>query len=186
MKLEESNLNCQIPCLQIIAEGNAKPPPVSLIRRVKLMVRRRLSPNGERAFKNSTNNVTNQIYKLIGRSTKPSTNPTSGTSVKLQTGNWVRVRSMKEIEGTLNHWSQLKGCTFMPEMTEYCGTVQRVLKPMQRFVDERDLRVKKTRGIVLLEGTKCEGTAEFGRCDRSCYYFWREEWLEKIGEEDVD
>jgi hypothetical protein len=185
MNLEDSHLNCQIPCLQFISQGDAKPPPTSLIRRVKLMVRRRLSPNGERAFKNSTNNVTNRIYQLIGRNTKPSAPLTNDTSVKLRTGDWVRVRSMEEIEGTLNNWSQLKGCTFMPEMTEYCGTNQRVLKPMQRFVDERDLRVKKTRGIVLLEGTRCEGTAEFGRCDRSCYYFWREEWLEKIGEEDM-
>jgi hypothetical protein len=68
----------------------------------------------------------------------------------------------------------------MPEMAEFCGTTQRVLKPMNRFVDERDLRVKKSGGIILLEGLMCQGTAEFGRCDRSCFYFWREEWLEKV------
>jgi hypothetical protein len=28
----------------------------------------------------------------------------------------------------------------------------------------------------------CKGTAEFGTCDRSCFVFWREEWLEKIDE----
>jgi len=26
----------------------------------------------------------------------------------------------------------------------------------------------------------CQGTSDYGRCDRSCFYFWREEWLEKI------
>ena len=53
-------------------------------------------------------------------------------------------------------------------------------KPLARFVDERDLRVKKSSGIVLLEGVRCQGTADFGRCDRSCLLFWREEWLEKV------
>jgi hypothetical protein len=65
-------------------------------------------------------------------------------------------------------------------MEQYCGTTQRVFRRMERFVDERDLRVKKSRGIVLLEGVMCEGTAEFGPCDRSCLVFWREEWLEKL------
>ena len=68
----------------------------------------------------------------------------------------------------------------MPEMDQYCGTTQRVLKPLERFVDERDLRVKTSRGIVLLDGVVCQGTADFGRCDRCCVMFWREEWLEKI------
>jgi len=67
-------------------------------------------------------------------------------------------------------------------MAEYCGTTQRVLKLMKRFVDERDLRVKKSSGIILLEGVMCKGTADFGSCDRSCFYFWREEWLEKVDE----
>jgi hypothetical protein len=51
---------------------------------------------------------------------------------------------------------------------------------MERFLDERDYKVKKARGIILLEGVICRGTPVFGRCDRCCYLFWREEWLEKI------
>ncbi len=70
----------------------------------------------------------------------------------------------------------------MPEMAQYCGTHQRVLKPLARFVDERDLSVKTARGIVLLEGVTCSGTADFGPCDRSCLFFWREEWLEQVGQ----
>ena len=89
--------------------------------------------------------------------------------------------TLEEIEATLNHWRQLKGCGFMPEMEGYCGTTQRVLKRVERFVDERDLLVKKARGIVFLDGVFCQGTADFGPCDRTCYFFWREEWLEKVG-----
>jgi hypothetical protein len=183
MKLEETKLNCQIPCFGLIAEGIAEVPRESLKRREKIMIRRRLSPTRERAFKNYTNNLLNRFYELTGRSTKPSSPPATASSPQLQAGDWVRVRSLAEIKATLNNWRQLKGCTFMPEMAEFCGTTQRVLKPMSRFVDERDLRVKKSSGIILLEGVMCQGTAEFGSCDRSCFYFWREEWLEKVDEE---
>jgi hypothetical protein len=65
-------------------------------------------------------------------------------------------------------------------MSPYCDSVHRVHKVMERFVDERELRVKKCKGLVLLDGVLCQGTTSFGRCDRSCYVFWREEWLEKI------
>jgi hypothetical protein len=61
------------------------------------------------------------------------------SSTPLKPGDLVEVRSKEEIEATFNHWRQLKGCSFMPEMGQHCGTVQRVLKPMKRFVDERDL-----------------------------------------------
>jgi hypothetical protein len=54
------------------------------------------------------------------------------------------------------------------------------LKPVKRFVDERDYRVKKAKGIILLEGLICEGTPDYGQCDRACFYFWRQEWLEKM------
>jgi len=182
MKLEETQLNCQIPCLQLVAEGIAQVSQESLSRRLKLMVRRRLSPSKERAFKNRTNDLINRFCELIGRSTKPSASPANVASTRLEAGDWVRVRSLAEIESTLNQWRQLRGCTFMSEMAEYCGTTQRVLKPMKRFVDERDLRVKKSSGIILLEGVMCQGTAEFGSCDRSCFVFWREEWLEKVYE----
>jgi hypothetical protein len=183
MKLEETHLNCQIPCLELVAEDVAEVPPQSLSRRMKLMIRRRLSPSRERAFKSYTNDRRNRFCELTGRRTKPSDSLANVPSEQLQARDWVRVRSLEEIEATLNHWRQVKGCAFMPEMAEYCGTTQRVLKPMNRFVDERDLRVKKSTGIILLEGVMCQGTAEFGGCDRSCFVFWREEWLEKVDEE---
>ena len=185
MKLEETQLNCQIPCLDIMAEGIAEVPQESLSRRIKLMIRRHLSPSRERTFKSYTNDLMHRFYELTGRSTKPSAPPPNVPSVKLKAGDWVRVRSLEEIDATLNHWRQVRGCAFMPEMARYCGTTQRVLKPMNRFVDERDLRVKKSSGIILLEGVMCQGTAEFGSCDRSCFVFWREEWLEKTDKIDV-
>jgi hypothetical protein len=182
MKLDETLLNCQIPCFKHIAEGIAEVPSESLGRRVKLMIRRRMSPGRERAFKNYTNDQMNRFFQLTGRSTKPNISLPTNNLNGLQTGDWVRVRPLKEIKGTLNHWNQVKGCAFMPEMAEYCGTTHRVLKHMKRFVDERDLVIKKSSGIILLEEVMCRGTAEFGSCDRACFHFWREEWLEKVDE----
>ncbi len=95
-------------------------------------------------------------------------------------GDLVRVRSLEEIEATFDYDHSYKGCVFLPEMAEYCNTVQRVLTPVERFLDERAFRIKHPKGIVLLDGLICYGTARFGRCDRRCFYFWRVEWLEKI------
>ena len=182
MELQEGQLDCQIPSLQRLSDGKAETPRASLSRRLKLVVRRHLSPGRERTFKRVTNELMNRFGSWRGRAAKPSVVPSStpSSALTLKPGDVVRVRPSAEVEATLNHWRQLKGCTFMPEMAQYCGTNQRVLKLMERFVDERDLRVKRSKGIVLLEGVLCQGTADFGRCDRSCHLFWREEWLEKI------
>ena len=179
MQLAETNLNCQVPCLQQMSEGRAEVPPESLMRRIKLAIRRHWAPDSERAFRQWANDVIYHFAKLTGRPTKPTALPKITKANRVHDGDWVRVRSLEEIKGTLNHLGQLKGCGFMTEMAQYCGTTQRVHKRMKRFVDERDLRVKKCSGIILLEGVVCHGTAEFGSCDRCCLYFWREEWLEK-------
>jgi len=81
---------------------------------------------------------------------------------------------------TLDPFNELKGCSFPSQMYQYCGTEQKVFRVMKYFMDERDYRMKKTRGIILLENIFCNGTAVFGDCDRCCFLFWREEWLEKI------
>ena len=185
MNLEQSQLNCQIPCLELVAEGIAGVPPESLSRVLKLKVRRRLDSNRERKFKNYTNDFINKLCMLTGRDKKPVVLPSERSSESLETGDWVRVRSLEEIKMTLNHWRQVKGCGFMPELAEFCGTTQRVLKSMKRFVDERDHRVKKSSGIILLDGVTCQGTAEFGECDRACLHFWRKEWLQKVDESSI-
>jgi len=139
-----------------------------------------MAPRIKRAILKYSDNVISWSSRLAGQSQKASVPPAAVTTSSLKAGDLVCVRSREEIEATLNPWRQLKGCTFMEEMEPYCGTTQRVLKPVERFLDERDYRIKKTRGIILLEGLLCQGTERFGRCDRSCFYFWREEWLEKI------
>jgi len=102
-------------------------------------------------------------------------------TVPFRQGDIVRVRSSEEIASTLDPFKELKGCAFLPDMYQYCGTQQRVLKCMLHFLDERDYKLKRVRGVILLENVICNGTPTFGACDRCCFLFWREEWLEKVG-----
>lgn len=179
---EKVNQNeCQFVSLQGIAEGNDKTPPISPLRHVKLFIRRHLSPKQERALFKKADDAIDKLLIIKGENTHTEKPESNIISIPLKEGDMVRVRSKEEIKLTLDHFGKLKGCSFMEnEMTPYCGTVHRVHKIMERFVDERELRVKKCKGLVLLDGVMCQGTTAFGRCDRSCFVFWREEWLEKI------
>ena len=96
-----------------------------------------------------------------------------------QPGERVRVKSEDGIRKTIDDWDMLKGCGFMREQWSYCGKEQVVFKHVERFLDERDYLVKRVRDTYLLEGALCSG-ADFGPCDRSCFFFWRGEWLERI------
>jgi hypothetical protein len=182
MQREVINSNeCQFASIKSVAEGNAETPKVSLVRQITLAIRRSITPGQDRILHQQVNALIDRFYNLRGNNISTREPVSNIQMVPLTAGDMVRVKSEEEIKATLNHLGQSRGCAFMADiMTPYCGTVQRVLKTMERFVDERDLRVKKCKGLVLLEGVMCEGTTVFGRCDRSCFMFWREEWLEKI------
>ena len=171
---------CQIPCLPRIAEGNADVSPQPFVKRLKRMLAKpwnysikKWLKRFDRLLLDLTNNILRQEKVFTAEKINASV-------AHLKTGDWVRVRSREEIEAMLDRWKELRGCAFLEDMWQYCGSTQRVLQPVERFLDERDYKVKKSKGIVLLEGIICRGTPVFGRCDRCCHLFWREEWLEKI------
>ena len=177
MRTEE----CQIHCLPRMSVGKAEIPPPSLGRILNLAITRPMSPRTKQKIKKKLNST---MLFLSGQKRKTKASQPATTSEPaakpLEAGDWVRVRSREEIETTLDYWGELKGCGVLDGQWQYCGTTQRVLKPLKRFLDEREYRMKKCKNIVLLQGVTCEGIEAFGRCDRSCYFFWREEWLEKI------
>ncbi len=176
VEAEESLAQCQIATVQQMGD-DVDEDQGTLSRRMRLFIRSVVGPVRVRKIKAHLNDW---VTRLNGKAKPALVVPAVSTLPKLEAGDWVRVKSLEEIMITLNMWRQLRGCAFMAEMEPYCGTVQRVLRPVQRFVDERDLRVVRSRGIVLLEGLVCQGTAGIGPCDRNCLYFWRVEWLEKI------
>jgi hypothetical protein len=165
-----NKIQCQIQCIPKLTETMGTVEVLWQHRkRIKRITKRRW------------NYLINLFSEIKGESVTISGGFAEKTrSYLLQPGDRVRIRSRQEIRATLDKWNQLRRCSFMEEMLPYCGTTQRVFKRVERFLDERDYLLKKCKGIVILEGIYCEGTKDFGQCDRSCFFFWREEWLEKI------
>ena len=170
---------CQVPCLPGLASGMVEFEPDGW----KMYLKRSLALPWNRVVKVQAKRFTRWMdagkagNKVAANGAAERSAPVSAA---LKAGDWVRVKPLEEVEATLDRWKELKGCAFLEYMSQYCGTRQRVLQPLERFLDERDYKVKKCRGVVLLEGVICRGTPAFGRCDRCCFLFWREEWLERI------
>jgi hypothetical protein len=92
----------------------------------------------------------------------------------------VRIKSREEIVRTLDVNNSNRGLSFDPEMVAYCGRQARVLRRVERVVDERTGRLLSLkRACIVLEDVTCRG--EFHRCcPRADYPFWREAWLERV------
>lgn len=171
---------CQIPCLPRFSEGPAEFEPQPLDKRIKRMLAKPWNYYVKKWLKFSLSKMKTLNSRQSIRSNPGVVVSDAPPVIGCKAGDLVRVRSVEEIQATLDSWNELKGCAFLVNMWQFCGTTQRVLQPMERFLDERDYKVKKCKGIVLLEGVICHGTPVFGRCDRCCHLFWRQEWLEKI------
>jgi len=98
--------------------------------------------------------------------------PDTEPPLNLQPGDWVEVKSEAEILHTLDAAGRSQGLVFMPARAEYCGRRVRVLKRVDRIILEHTGEVRKLKRTVLLEGAICAGAGQ--RCDRGCFYFWRE------------
>jgi hypothetical protein len=98
----------------------------------------------------------------------------------LKPGESVRVKTAKEIYATLDTNGRLGGLGIAPEMFQYCGRESRVFKVVEKICLEHtgEVRTIKT-PTVILEGFICDGSAH-GGCDRSQFFFWREDWLERL------
>jgi hypothetical protein len=106
----------------------------------------------------------------------------SGTVLDLRSGDWVEVRSVKEIFGTLDERAKLRGLTFTPEMVKFCGKRFRVYKKLNKIVLEATGELRRIKSpTVVLEGVSCDGSSH-GGCDRSCFCFWREDWLKRVSD----
>lgn len=167
---------CQLPCVARFSSSKVRDPFVSLSMSLKRTFayswNYHVKPWMKKRRRSSADAETEIMRQTAIRSFKH--------EISLKAGDRVRIRSLEEIKTTLDHFNELHGCAFLLQMHQFCGTEQKVFKIMERFLDERDYKVKKTRGLVLIENNYCNGTPVFGQCDRSCFLFWRAEWLEKL------
>jgi hypothetical protein len=105
----------------------------------------------------------------------------------LKAGERVRVKSLEEIKKTLDHDGRCEGLGFMDLVMEpFCDQSFTVRKQIGLFFDERNWRMQKLRKVVILDEVYCElpvqnKALEWAGCDRTCFLFWKEAWLERLG-----
>jgi hypothetical protein len=130
-----------------------------------------------RFLKNRAILLNHTLNRFINRKSKSNVKPDVET---LQPGDEARVKSKEEILKTLDGWRRYTGCRFMDEMWQYCGGTYQVYKKVDYMLDETTMKMKRCTNMVILDGLICNGSWPFKKCDRSCFFFWRTEWLEKV------
>jgi hypothetical protein len=122
--------------------------------------------------------------RRVGR-IAPGTRTPAGVALNLQAGDWVRVKSYDQILATLDASNRNRGLYFDAEMVPYCGRTFRVLRRVNRIVDEKTGKMTELKNpCVVLEGVVCQARYSECRlfCPRAIYSYWREIWLEKATE----
>jgi hypothetical protein len=129
------------------------------------------------AFYNKVAHVTGRrSWKFV---TGPGTYNGRRSDLNLQPGDLVRVKSLEQIRQTLDAEGKHQHLLFAPSMAEFCGSVMRVQKRVERIVLEASTRQREIKDTVLLEGAVCDGVCH-RLCPRQSLLFWRECWLERV------
>jgi hypothetical protein len=105
---------------------------------------------------------------------------TPAGELNLQAGDLVEVKTVKEILATLDGLGRNRGMSFDRAMLPYCGKRFRVLRRVERTLNEVTGQIihMKTPGIILND-VVCTG--EYHRfCPRNSFPFWREIWLRRV------
>jgi hypothetical protein len=153
-----------------LATGNASPFEllVAMVKWVFVQVQRRLMGGSTVPF-------------IRGKLTK-----TPKSQLDLRPGELVRIKSSAEIAETLDLQNRNRGLTFDSEMLRYCGGEYRVLRRVERIINEETGEMMDLPGdCIVLDGVTC--TAEYHRlCRRSIYPYWRELWLTRVEQDSED
>jgi hypothetical protein len=120
------------------------------------------------------------LLKPRPRNASPAAKPAEFAPLGLQPADLVRVKSEDQIRMTLDARGRHKGLLVTPEMYRYCGLTFRVHGRVERMYLEESQQVRRIANTVLLRDVFCSGR-DVG-CDRSCFLFWREAWLDRVAE----
>jgi hypothetical protein len=125
----------------------------------------------------------NKVAHVSGRESwrfvaGPGTYNGTRSDLNLQPGDLVRVKSLAQIRETLDAEGKHQHLLFAPSMAEFCGSVMRVQKRVNRITLEGSRQQRDIKDTVLLEGATCDGVCH-RLCPRQSLLFWRECWLER-------
>ena len=114
------------------------------------------------------------FYEVFGQQKK-----TQAAELNLQAGELVEVKSMAEIEATLDAQGCNRGLLFEAEMALHCGRRYRVAAPLRSIIVEKTGKMVQLGSTVILEGLVCQGIC-MKNCPRAHYLFWRDIWLKRV------
>lgn len=115
-----------------------------------------------------------RLNHVQGQGTK-----TPKQTLDLKVGERVRIRSLPEIEATLNRHNLNRGLLFDTPMDAWCGSSTTVIDRVERFVDDlTGEMIEMKSDCLLLDGIACTGEHRL-LCSRSLVDYWREIWLER-------
>lgn len=118
------------------------------------------------------------------KGTIPKGQPTPQLGIDgFEPGSRVRVKSYREILGTLNTENKTRGLLFDAEHVPYCGKEFRVRSLVSRIIDENTgYMVHFKTPSLILDGVHCRGTYSDNRmfCPRSINAFCRPIWLKPV------
>jgi hypothetical protein len=108
---------------------------------------------------------------------------TPSDKLDLRPGEIVEIKSKEEIFSTLDEDDKTQGLRFDGEMLKYCGRRARVLRRIEKIIDEKTGRMLRIRrDTVILDGVICTG--DYHRsCPRAIFPYWREVWLKRVEED---
>ena len=92
------------------------------------------------------------FYQVSGEQKK-----TASASLNLQAGELVEIKSLAEIEATLDVQGRNRGLSFDPEMALYCGRRYRVATPLRTIISEETGKIVQLNDTVILDGLICRG-----------------------------
>jgi hypothetical protein len=98
----------------------------------------------------------------------------------LQPGEMIEVRTKDEILDTIDERANTRGLRFDREMLRYCGRRGRVLRRVERLIDEKTGKMLTIKSdCIIIDGFICTGDLH-RMCPRSIYPYWREAWLKRV------
>jgi hypothetical protein len=157
-----------------VAAGNAT--PLRMLRSVLIMLFNKFQAANRKFFPRILFIRNGRNFPFVdGKLTK-----TPREILELRPGELVQIKSRREIVPTLDRNNTNRGLSFDTEMLKYCGRRARVLRRVERIIDERTGRMRRLGGdCIILEGVVC--TADYNQyCPRGIYPYWREIWLRRV------
>ena len=102
---------------------------------------------------------------------------------KFREGDVVRIRSKSDVLSSVDTPNKFLESLFVDQILDYCGKQFKVYKILYHYFDEHKYRMFKViEPLYILDGLICYGEDDMFevKCNRSCYLFLHETWLEKV------